>query len=141
MVGPLRHLQGSNGRTLFCILFVVSLLFVASSLLPGLRPTLTPHSAPTVPESVNQSLQAHRQPRAQPNYLEHAEEGQAYMHKLLVQSGGNFDRLNADDQSFVEAVLGGHAHRYFPMMYRGMTSKTKPGTAASSNHGRSSDTN
>ena len=81
------------------------------------------------------------QSRPQPNYLKHAGEGQAYMHKLLVQSGGDLNRLNADDRSFVESVLGGHAHRYFPIMYRGMTSKTKPGAATSSNHGHSSDTN
>jgi hypothetical protein len=129
MVGPLRHLHGINGRTLFCILLVGSLILVMIILLPGSKPTLTSKSVPSL------------QPRPQPNYLEHPQEGQAYMHTLLVQSGGDFDRLNAGNQAFVDGVLGGHARRYFPLMYREMTSKARGGAAASSTHERSSDTN
>lgn len=139
MVGPLGQWHGINKRTLFPVLLVAFFLFMAILISSGLKSTLKP--APAVLGSVNQPLQASLQSRPQPNYLKHAGEGQAYMHKLLVQSGGDLNRLNTDDRSFVESVLGGHAHRYFPIMYQGMTSKTKPGAATSSNHGHSSDTN
>jgi len=139
MVGPLGQWHGINKRTLFPVLLVVFFLFMAILISSGLKSTLKPALA--VPGPVNQPLQASLQSRPQPNYLKHAGEGQAYMHKLLVQSGGNFDRLNVGDQTFVEAVLGGHARRYFPMMYRGMTSKSKPGAAAPSKYVPSGATN
>ena len=140
MVGPSRPLRGIRGSALFFILLAVSALLAALLILSALQPTLTSRPASGAPGAINQPLQAGRQTRPQPNYLDHPDKGQAYLHKLLVRSAGDFDRLNAGDKAFVGAVMGGHARRYFSLMYRGMTSKANPGVA-SSKHGRSNNTN
>ena len=139
MVGPLRHLQSVKGRMMFWVILIIFMVLAVGLMSRGLKSTISPESATEVPASVNQPLQANVQSRPQPNYLEHAADGQAYLHKLLIQSGGNLDRLKANDRTFVESVMGGHADRFFPMMYRGMTSKVRTGTIPHSKHKRSNE--
>lgn len=139
MVGPFRNLHGLDGKTSFYIVMFVSILLMMIIMF-RLNAAMTPKSEPILPAATSQFLQADQHPRPQPNYLQHAAEGQAYLHKLLLQSSGHFDRLNADDQSFVDGVLGGRERLYFPRMYRGMKSNARAAGAASSKHERSGDT-
>lgn len=67
-----------------------------------------------------------RPPRPQMDYIANGDEAAGRVRRLAQETKGDFDRLPADDQNWLDAMSGGHGREMLRSRYQEQRGQAKP---------------
>jgi hypothetical protein len=114
--------SGGSGELRIAGVAIVAVLAFASMLNNAM--------APPKPRVLTPQEREQRRTMARPDYVTYPDEGRAYADKLARESKGDFDRLPAADQQWINSVTAGRGPDMLRSRYAALkaavTAKSKP---------------